>query len=615
MRKFIIAFIVLLTGVQAFASGQEKDKRTPFSKIEFREGLPYTMYNKEWVKLVSIEGVSIDVYLDRAKEKEPRIWKYVFTRYLHYLMDDMNMKRGKTVSVEFYLNDKVVTKDFELKKENRDLASLYLEEELSKSRIERNHTHAIPDELKYIVKRIDGYEPVKSDWLTKQEVIEDLEHLEWEIVNHYSYADRVGFDYKSGIDVIIQDLRKGITKRDFALQLKILMANFGDGHSRVSMGRYVLTREDRKMRLPLQIIQHDGVFYGKDLKSDNFYNESYPQIIALNNIPVSELFLLAKQMVPKTTSKFVDRGAEQYLSYTKFMLQLAGADVAQSVDVTLGNGHERVIKKVKLSDYKGTISRHRFYFKEKRLEGNIGYLAMNIYMDRKDRFIDSLHVSMQRLKDTDGLIIDIRGNGGGSRAPLLALLPYLIQEPTVTNVARYRINEEEDIHPKNGYFDARYAYPIDSDKLSSDEKRAIKRFNRTFKPSSVVSNKKFTDYHYMVISPAAKQDNAFYYKNKVIVLIDEACFSASDIFAAGIKQGDNVSLLGNTTGGGSGFSMSRPLSNSGIKVKMSTMYSYQPNGQLYDGHGVVPDIKNDYTLKDRLGITDSQLEKALQQLR
>ena len=40
------------------------------------------------------------------------------------------------------------------------------------------------------------------------------------------------------------------------------------------------------------------------------------------------------------------------------------------------------------------------------------------------------------------------------------------------------------------------------------------------------------------------------------------------------------------------------------------MFSYQPDGNLYDGHGVHPDIELDYTLSQRLGQTDGMLERA-----
>jgi len=230
-------------------------------------------------------------------------------------------------------------------------------------------------------------------------------------------------------------------------------------------------------------------------------------------------------------------------------------------------------------------------------------------MDRDDKFISSLHKAMTEFKGTHGLIIDIRGNGGGNRAPLKALLPYFIKTPKVTNVAKYRVNSDEDSNPKNGYLQARYAYPEDYEAYTKAERKSIKKFKISFIPTKEVASEKFTDYHYMVVSPTNEQET-YYYDKPVIVLVDEACFSASDIFAAGIRQGDKVRLLGNTTGGGSGFSKNRRLPNSLIKVKLSRIFSYQPDGNLYDGHGVIPDIKVDYTLEDKLGKTDSQLKKA-----
>lgn len=608
MKKLSVVTIALLMLVGVVVAKEKKDKRTPFPKVEYRENLPYVEYQDTWVKLVSIEGKPVGEYINYAQDMDPSDWKFCFTRYLHYIMDDMKMKRGETVKVAFEQNGKIITKDFNLKKENRDLATDYMEKMIGQNKIHRKHSFELPADLKYLQHRLDGYAQTQEDWIGADQAIHDLEHLEWQIVNNYSYAELRHFDYKAALDVIRQDLRTGISKRDFALQLKMFMANFGDGHSRVSM-RYLFAEKSELMSFPFQLIKEGKNFIAVNVGEKTLYNKDYPQLLSVNGIPTEDLYKIAERFISKTTPKFVERNSLDYLSFSGLMLKIAGQEVGKSVTLCFGNGEKQITEEVKLEKYNPQNAMERSYFKKEVLEGNLGYLAFQEHMDDEDEFIESLHKAMGEFKNTNGLIIDIRGNGGGSRAPLKALLPYFIKEPKVTNVARYRIDADKDTHPKNGYLPARYAYPDNYEAYSKAERKAIKKVKRSFKPVCSVGDDKFTEYHYMVVSPTS-ENGTYYYSKPVIVLVDEGCFSASDIFAAGIRQGDNVRLLGNTTGGGSGFSKSRRLPNSRIKVKMSRIYSYQPDGNMYDGHGVIPDIQKDYTLTDRLGITDSQLKKA-----
>ena len=180
------------------------------------------------------------------------------------------------------------------------------------------------------------------------------------------------------------------------------------------------------------------------------------------------------------------------------------------------------------------------------------------------------------------------GNGGGSRKALQALLPYFIKETQIVNVARYRINAKDDHIPNKGYLERRFCYPqyiseenykIESnDSDFRDFQEAISKFTSSFNPHYIANEELFSDYHYMAIHPHL-EGRGYYYEKPVIVLIDEGCFSASDIFAAGMRTGDRVVLLGNTTGGGSGYSKRIRLPNSEISVKLSRMISFQPQRQ------------------------------------
>ncbi len=120
----------------------------------------------------------------------------------------------------------------------------------------------------------------------------------------------------------------------------------------------------------------------------------------------------------------------------------------------------------------------------------------------------------------------------------------------------------------------------------------------------------FSKWHYFVISPS--QDESYYHYDKpVVILMDRWNFSACDIFLGAFKGWKNVTLMGLPSGGGSGCRQEYTLSNSGIRIHLSRMVSFQPNGQLYDGNGIQPDIVVESIPTDFIGRTDTVLETAI----
>ena len=95
--------------------------------------------------------------------------------------------------------------------------------------------------------------------------------------------------------------------------------------------------------------------------------------------------------------------------------------------------------------------------------------------------------------------------------------------------------------------------------------------------------------------------------------MDEKCFSATDIFVGAFKGWSNVTLVGQPSGGGSARRQSFVLPKSQIRIDCASMASFQPNGKLYDIHGILPDVVVErspgYFLNDG---EDSLLEKAIE---
>jgi C-terminal processing protease CtpA/Prc len=83
---------------------------------------------------------------------------------------------------------------------------------------------------------------------------------------------------------------------------------------------------------------------------------------------------------------------------------------------------------------------------------------------------------------------------------------------------------------------------------------------------------------------------AWHYARPVTVLMDGGCFSATDVFLGAFKGWRGVTLIGSPSGGGSGRTRGYRLPHSGLELRLSSMASFQPNGKLYDGNGIEPDV-------------------------
>ena len=223
---------------------------------------------------------------------------------------------------------------------------------------------------------------------------------------------------------------------------------------------------------------------------------------------------------------------------------------------------------------------------------------------------------MTDFKNTQGLIIDIRGNGGGARNPLNVLFPFFMKpqdEPHIVNVAAFRDGVKRKECRKR--FKLRFLYPADSSHWTGVEKAVIKKHAEAFQPEWIPPKDQFSPWYYFVISPPLNDERYYYYDKPVIILMENRNYSACDIFLGAFKGFRNITLLGTPSGGGSGSAIKYYLHHSDIQIKLSSMASFRQNGKLYDGNGIQPDVFSEPVPTDIIGQTDTILEKAKEILR
>ncbi len=187
---------------------------------------------------------------------------------------------------------------------------------------------------------------------------------------------------------------------------------------------------------------------------------------------------------------------------------------------------------------KDTRSIGGFRYKTLR-DGKVGYIR---YADFSSSFsYANMYGILSSFEDTEGLIIDVRNNGGGAITNVNKLVSYFIEETTVIG---YRVNKTGPGH--------------------SDF-------------SSPVAEK---------VSPV---DNEIIYKKPVYVLTNSRCYSATNEFVYAMKGLPRIKILGGKTGGGCGMPFSTELP-CGWRVRFSANPCYDKNMQITE-FGVDPDIE------------------------
>lgn len=578
-------------------------EKTPFTDITFKNKKVFVEIDAKKYELLSAEDESIEKIQNFAKKKYADKWQHRISDDYILLMKDMG--HWTFFSTNLQLKDAQgnrIEKSVSLSEENR---ARKRQKVMSRQKIQRKHTIQIPDSLKYITQRVDGYQPKKNvqkskkgvfeynlalpmdSWIPEELAIADLENLEYQLTNTYSYADLKEVNYPLVIDAIIADLQNGISKRDLGIQVKRLLGLFGDGHTRVSRSRLKID----SLFLPFKIKKIDGKYYA--VSKGKLFNKKQPEILSIDGFSIPILQEKAGEMATQGSPQLYEDGSLTYISYYGFLQkQLNLKNNIPKIQFT--NGKDTTTINVALVDKKEMRKLlPRKKSEHKLLANNIGYIYLH-KMEKKEDYLKWLQNTMEEFKNTNALIIDIRGNGGGSRKPIYTLLPYFITSPKVINVNALRINKDLDpnINEPIGRLEKRMAYPEKSTHWTAEERKAITDFKTNFTPEWKFDKNKFSKWHYSVVSP-----NNTPYNKPVYVLMDSGNFSASDIFLAAFKGTKNITLIGEKSGGGSGFTSVKFLENSGLMYLLSRMASFQPNGKLYDGNGVTPNIEIKQTVE------------------
>jgi hypothetical protein len=439
-----------------------------------------------------------------------------------------------------------------------------------------------------------------SDTISKEGVLEDIQIFQDVLENRFSYFFLEAGDYRQALNAIRQ--RAGeLDRNTFGNLLQKVLTLFVDGHAQVSH----LFRAGGD--LPFMPVALGDNIIAHSLDGSSFVENGYPYLTKLDGRDLSEWATLAQNLLPNVSPQFVKWRSVDLLRRIQHWRLESNQAVRDTVEIELSDGTNTVTKTLEV--LQKSQPRPKQVAEDSRLlDDNIGYLRLS-KMD--EGAVETIRHWLPLFKNTKGLIVDVRGNSGGSREALRELAPYFLPDdtPLVASVAVYRL------HPdlQEDHLAHRFMYTREATEWTEDERTAIQTFAKTFQPVVTFPKEKFSDWHYLVLSKKTNPE-AYKYQQPIVMLMDEKCFSATDIFLGAFKGRENITLVGQPSSGGSGFALVYDLPNSGLKFRVASMLSFQPNGQLYDTLGIQPDVYALPEPQDFISDGDAVLRKATEHI-
>jgi carboxyl-terminal processing protease len=200
----------------------------------------------------------------------------------------------------------------------------------------------------------------------------------------------------------------------------------------------------------------------------------------------------------------------------------------------------------------GLLPTQYVWAESRKLEGNVGYIAFNMFLDPA-RLMAAFEDAIKGFQQTEGVIIDIRGNPGGIGIMAMGLAGWFIEKP--------------------------------GQQLGTMYTRQT--------PLKFVVNPRFPTF-----------------RGRVAILVDGSSASTSEIFAGGMQDLKRARVFGTRTAGAALPSFIEKLPN-GDGFQCATANYISEGGKPLEGIGVIPDVAAPPTRELLLAGKDAALESAL----
>jgi len=278
-----------------------------------------------------------------------------------------------------------------------------------------------------------------------------------------------------------------------------------------------------------------------------------------------------------------------------------GQEIKLTLDITDNVTIERNIKEEQFSydiyqKYYETSEDDKNYDLEVLEINKVAYIRLKSMMTTNqfdsDADGDAIYNFLEKIEGYPYLIVDIRGNGGGSDGYWRS------------NLVAYLIDKTTSYETQLLFRDSAYIKPFIEDRYSIFDALTVDKLPTDKKYPPEVS-KKFK--YFVSLTESVVPNNPVKFKGKVYLLVDGGVYSAAESFASFAKSTGWATLVGTTTGGDGIIAdpSLMMLPNSGIVVRFSSSMGLNTDGTANEEFHTLPDIYIEQTYEDFLQLVQN----------
>ncbi len=377
--------------------------------------------------------------------------------------------------------------------------------------------------------------------LTTQERLEVLEALWTKLSEIYPALEYKGIYGREWIKPAEERVRQAKSDEEFYNILLELMATLNDTHTRILS----YPGQPRLEAPPVELNRIEGKVAVIRAESDTGLSPG-DVIVSVDGHAVEECLAEKMKRVCNSTQRGRVREACGQL--------LRGA---QGTTVTvIAQGADGGTRSVVLRRLPGPGSWHEPVISFRALEDDIGYIRVSQWS--AENIPEEFDKALETFKSTKGIVIDVRGNGGGNGELADLVNGRLTDKPVISSIDFWRKAGSDEYRKEIGWVQPRGPWT---------------------------------------------------YKGRIAVLMDEASMSSCEHFVSGVEAMGNILLVGAPTNGAGGGPTSVQLSD-GTRVAISRALGLRVNGIVFEGHGIPPHIFSVPTLDDLHKGRDAALDIA-----
>ncbi len=424
---------------------------------------------------------------------------------------------------------------------------------------------------------------------SKGQIIDDLEFMfnTFEDVHPNIYYYKPEKEIDRFKNEIIESFPDTISRLDFYKSLSLIVAQIGDAHTYTTYPKELKYYKSKKgLLLPIAVRMSDEQLLIKADYSNNEAIDIGDELIGINGITADSLF---KEIKMRKSGSEIWReysAAKHFASWAwilgvrePYMVDIVKEISGDTISIHLIGKDEKILSKERKTKKNKTPN-----YSYKHLKSNIGYIDFRLMRNQNDESFNSfLKKTFYSIKENpiDGLIIDMRKNGGGDSRMGNSLIGFIYARPyKYAGRSEWKSSEQFRSYLKKlflpkwiRWLPIQLFHPIGW-KIWYTQKDQLVNMgsNEVYKPKSNVNR----------------------YSGPVYFLIGNNTFSSAMNTVDIIKANKIATLIGEETGGtpnGFGNIYFFTLPNTKLIVGVSASLFTSANGDETWKGGVLPDIE------------------------